>query len=639
MSKKKKIIIISISVILVIALTVGIIFGVTSTGGDPVSVYSMEILNSNWFETDAELSGFITSDFVQEVYENASYNVKKIYVKEGDKVKVGDVLVKYDMEEQELDLQLQDLIIQSQELEIEELKKELAKLKNTRIKGQSMLDGLVFEVNAKEKAKQEQETSTDSSEATTETPEPDPEKEQLLPKLKDIDQKAVSLSGDGKSEKKQYVYLIRKSEDEDDEIIKGSVINDLMKKKLYFTIREYESQEAFEEGQDPLAEISITPDSQFSKSFDDTSYSLETILGRLIKVKSIKLKAKDRTVIQGGNTTISATLKGTNTSEAKLNWSIKGNKSAGTIIRDGILQIGAAEKASKVTVKVSCCGVTAKTTVKVKKKTDGKGHHSSDHDDYDDDDDEEYHTKEELEMAIEASEQELEQAEMDLNEAKIAYQEAKKVVDAGTVKATVAGKVTVAYTVKSLPGQGEPMVVIRGDEGIYVTSAVNELELDSVKVGGTISVSSYETGQVYEAEVKEISPYPTASDSFSSGTANPNSSNYPLTAYIAEPDGLRIGESVGIKYNAASLGADSENRIYVNKAYVRTENGKSYVYKMNKKKRIEKCFLKTGEVLYGQYVELLSGVTMNDYIAFPYGKDVKEGARAEISEKEENIIY
>ena len=45
--------------------------------------------------------------------------------------------------------------------------------------------------------------------------------------------------------------------------------------------------------------------------------------------------------------------------------------------------------------------------------------------------------------------------------------------------------------------------------------------------------------------------------------------------------------------------------------------------------RLYKQYLEVGASIYnGEYVEVKSGLTMNDYIAFPYGPDVKEGVRA-----------
>ena len=34
----------------------------------------------------------------------------------------------------------------------------------------------------------------------------------------------------------------------------------------------------------------------------------------------------------------------------------------------------------------------------------------------------------------------------------------------------------------------------------------------------------------------------------------------------------------------------------------------------------------TGKALWGSYTEVLEGLTPDDYIAFPYGKNVTEGA-------------
>ena len=87
------------------------------------------------------------------------------------------------------------------------------------------------------------------------------------------------------------------------------------------------------------------------------------------------------------------------------------------------------------------------------------------------------------------------------------------------------------------------------------------------------------------------------------------------------------------------MGTVSEDAIYLQKAYIRTEGRQSYVYKEGKNGRLTKQYIKTGETIYGQYVEVLSGITMDDNLAFPYGKNVKEGAKVQLSEDEDDIIY
>lgn len=65
----------------------------------------------------------------------------------------------------------------------------------------------------------------------------------------------------------------------------------------------------------------------------------------------------------------------------------------------------------------------------------------------------------------------------------------------------------------------------------------------------------------------------------------------------------------------------------IEKAYVRTENGKSYVMIEGKNKRLKKQYVETGKTIYGQAVEITSGLDGSEYIAFPYGKGVKEGVK------------
>ena len=62
--------------------------------------------------------------------------------------------------------------------------------------------------------------------------------------------------------------------------------------------------------------------------------------------------------------------------------------------------------------------------------------------------------------------------------------------------------------------------------------------------------------------------------------------------------------------------------------FVITENSKSYVYVKSAEGKLEKREVTTGRSLWGSYIEITSGLTMEDYIAFPYGKDIKEGADA-----------
>ena len=87
---------------------------------------------------------------------------------------------------------------------------------------------------------------------------------------------------------------------------------------------------------------------------------------------------------------------------------------------------------------------------------------------------------------------------------------------------------------------------------------------------------------------------------------------------------LQEGRYVSVMYSTAT----GEHGIYLQNPFLRTEQGKSYVYVMGENDRLEKRYVKTGKALWGSYMEILSGLTEEDLVAFPYGKNVKPGAPA-----------
>ena len=250
------------------------------------------------------------------------------------------------------------------------------------------------------------------------------------------------------------------------------------------------------------------------------------------------------------------------------------------------------------------------------------------------------YTAEELKAAISDKEDDIAQAKEDLHDAQISYKEAKAEVDKATVKAKLAGTVTTAYSKGTLPTDGSAAIVVKAADGMYVKTSISEMELDSVKVGGTIKCVSSDTGDEYTAEVKEISDFPTADSSNGGDVSNPNSSYYPIVAFIKDADGLSPGGSVEVSYSSKSMGTANENAVYLQKAYIRTEDKKSYVYLRDKKtKRLKKQYITIGKTMNGQYIEIVSGVTEDDNIAFPYGKNLREGVKTKISEDDSEMIY
>jgi hypothetical protein len=173
---------------------------------------------------------------------------------------------------------------------------------------------------------------------------------------------------------------------------------------------------------------------------------------------------------------------------------------------------------------------------------------------------------------------------------------------------------------------------------MFVKTAVSELDFDTVKVGGNITVTSNETMESYSAVIKEVSEFPV--DSATAGVyGNPNSSFYPIKAYIEDAGDLRIGEQVTVTYDSQSMGTAKEGAIYLPMAYVRTEGKQSYVYKADSENRLVRANIKTGRVIQGSVIEVTEGLTLDDKIAFPYGNNVKEGAKTKVSDNPDDIVW
>ena len=689
-----------------------------------VEVFSVATLNSaSWWENDSSLTGTLVSDYVQSVRLSSDKQVEKIYVKTGDTVKAGDNLLKYNVQEQELDLQLQELQIKSSTLAIENLQKELDKLKGTKTKGavdglsdQALAfpytvsinkgDGSVLvaenetnppeaDTGSSEQSSTEKEEGTSQEEGSSSEEgssqeegssseegssqeadtggkvEPaEAEIEKDIPTTKTIsslDQRAKLSSGDGKSAKKPYVFLLVKKDVEVEVLdpksetgktikiekesipIDGALINKLMEKGIYAVFNEYETMDAYDKAPDkPASTITITPKSIFNETISQKAkYTITDLNSMLVTISKLAISPKKKTVRAGKTYTFKALVTGKNVKGVTASWKLSGNKSKSTTMNGGVLQVSPDETAKKIKIKVTVNDKKATMTLKVKKKknsgaNNGSGKNSgngggSGSGDSGSDNDEPL-TADELKEAISEKEEELATAKTELNEAKISYEEAKKEVEAATIKAKIAGKVETAYTLDSLPNDDTPVIVVRADDGIYVKTQINEMDLETIKIGGTITCTTWDTEEKYEAIVKEISDYPVnVTDTGTEG--NPNSSYYPIVAYIEDAEGLNPGDSVNIKYSSKSMGTMEQGAIYLQKAYVRSDSDGSYVYKAGKNKRLEKQYIKTGKTLNGQYLEVIGGITEEDYLAFPYGNKVKEGAKTKISENDENIIY
>ncbi len=197
----------------------------------------------------------------------------------------------------------------------------------------------------------------------------------------------------------------------------------------------------------------------------------------------------------------------------------------------------------------------------------------------------------------------------------------------GCIRATLDGVVVGLLTEEEARQNKLPMLKVSGGGGFYVRGSVSELEKDKLKPGQEVSVNDWNTGMMYTGTVESIGDFPIQDEGWN-GMGNPNASYYPFRVFIDGTADLQEGSYVSVTYSAA----EAENGIYLENPFLRTDDGEPYVYVRGKNGKLEKRTVTTGKSLWGSYTEIRSGLTADDYVAFPYGKNVKPGAATQESD-------
>ena len=197
-------------------------------------------------------------------------------------------------------------------------------------------------------------------------------------------------------------------------------------------------------------------------------------------------------------------------------------------------------------------------------------------------------------------------------------------VSDGKVYAEIDGEVVSVLSEEEAKMTYQPILKVSGGGGFYVEGSVSELEKDNMKIGQEVTINDWNTGMTYTGIVQSLGDFPSSSNGWN-GMGNPTASFYPFTVFIEGDADLQEGRYVSVMYSTAT----SEHGIYLENPFLRTEQGKSYVYVMDEDGKLEKRFVQTGKSLWGSYMEILSGLSEEDMVAFPYGKNVKDGAAAQ----------
>ncbi|MBC8543805.1 hypothetical protein [Bianquea renquensis] len=542
----------------------------------------------SWYESGETTYGVVQSSMTQDIYLDSQKLLNEILVQPGDAVDVGTPILSYDATLVELELESKRLQISTMELQLQKLEKELQELNNTK----PVAAAAAYVENGDKALSLTGGTPSQSVPVGSE----EPQDSGAMDPATVLDENAQPLDGDG-SEESPYRFLIP-----DTAQITGRHILDFwgygqdgeLTEALGFC--RYEHYEADD------------PEGTLLYAWTFSGKDLESAVDPASNVNlSISVRALENGVVEIAIAQEVLPCAGT----VQLNIGPYFGSGALTMVGGGESQQIVATGDTYITFQAKAGGVYRLQDSAMPEPEPlpepEPGPIGP--------------TKDELATLIREKEDEIRDLALEkkLQELELAKME-KRQSDC-TVVSKVKG------TVKSVGDpeihDGSPLVVLAGEEGFYLAGTISELQLESVGVGQEISIQSWTSGMVYIGTITEIQDYPTSGNEYYGG--NPNVSYYPFQAYIEESEGLTEWETVEVSMTGQAPGAS--DIMFLDKSYVREENGQKYVLVAGDDDRLEKRYIKTGRVLYGSQIEVLEGISESDRFAFPYGSTAKENVR------------
>ncbi|MBP3728269.1 MAG: HlyD family efflux transporter periplasmic adaptor subunit [Pseudobutyrivibrio sp.] len=237
-----------------------------------------------------------------------------------------------------------------------------------------------------------------------------------------------------------------------------------------------------------------------------------------------------------------------------------------------------------------------------------------------------------LKTAIEDTQDSIKRKDLNLRKLVNELEIMKNTSDNGDIVAKVSGTVSKVQNIDNY-NTNQPFMIVSATDEYYISGAIGEFYLKDVKVGDTVSITSWDNGASAEAIISSISDTPSKDSNFYSGAGNSNSSNYEFKATFDRKSGIEIGSAVDITITPAG---QEEGGFYIPSHFIRKDASGSYVMKMTKSKVLKKEYVKVGKSLWGSMIEIKKGVSKKDYLAFPYGNGAIEGIKCK---KVDNLQY
>ena len=525
-----------------------------------VNVYAVnECAMTDYWGDTSNTSGMVTTDKLQKIYISQSQTVKKVWVKEGDSVKKGTVLVSYDSTLTQATVERAKIDYDRQAENLEVMKNELELLKKAKNKEtlQAEYDKLEKELNK-------------LIEDATKSPDDNTDVKDLMHIAID----GMKLGTGSGNDKDNAIYYYRTTDSD------GS-----------FALSQADLMGIF---------------SRLGKT-DGTLYLVfvtragNKLGGAVMGNEGYILTAVTEDVPSGGSQDPQQPPAGGTTAKKLVSVTVKPWNNGFKEFTDGAPDYGDKKaEIEKLQRKIAQVQELLDTSM----------------------------TQLDLNKAILEKAQAVKEQEVNLKVAKLKLDKKLAELGDGNVYAEFDGTVKAVRDPDEAYNNSEAVVELSGGGGYYVTGTLSEMDLGSVQVGDSVSISSWMTGAACEGTIVSIDDYPTSNGN-NWGDGNSNVSYYPFKVFVTEDANLQPNDYVDIQYQKDTSAEESGSSLYLQSMFIRTDNGKSYVMARGEDGRLEQRWVQTGRDLWGSYTQIRGGLTIDDYVAFPYGRDVVEGAHTQ----------
>ena len=610
-AKKKKILIAATAIVLVIAIGGGIWFG-TRGASEPVNAYPFNLIGMTEYWGDTQESyGPVTTDKIQTVFLSETQTVTEILVKAGDTVKKGDILMSFDTTLSDLQLERKRLEVEKQKLKLTDAQTQLWEIENME---PMVVPDYIYE--------EEEEPSLGSA-------------------LSGSYQISTRSAYDGSTPELALVCWISESRSIDNALLEA----------IRQQAEEFQNKNAMRESSSASALPETTAETTEAVTEETTEPTEETLIPETTEetVPAIPEETvPETTVPETTEATVPETTEATipeNTEETvpeTTEETVPETTEDPTEpphdpveVNDYYVIIKITEGDMSLGARLSWQGLHVRGNAQTGFRFQFFDAYSiEDHTLTPSQETEEssslpgiifgsgYTAAQIAELRAEQKEQ-IKDLELDLKMAEAEYKIMQAELADGNIYSEIDGEVVSLLTEEEARQGSQPLIKVSGGGGFYMEGSVSELEKDNLQIGQEVTINDWNSGMTYTGEVKSIGDFP-SSNSYWNGIGNPTTSYYPFTVFIDGSANLQAGSYVSATYSTSA----AEHGIYLQKPFVRTEQGQSYVYVLGDNGKLEKRFVTLGKSLWGSYQEILSGLTEEDLIAFPYGKTVKEDAPA-----------